>query len=246
MPDTSTESTTQPNQPSDADVQVRIAGLADACARQISDIVTDVKDTMLELAERFHEVRESTDPVDFWQLILEHVDDEKRQVTMELFGDDIAEIIALPLDVLKTHMANFSALAERLRDGTADGYKNFGQFNMPNAIALRAPLQPKTHRDRMRALVATLLAESPKVEDATADDIGAIQCIVILRGGYQQRGVLKPSDDGETLRFMTVGKVATERGEKIHAMEMVFDYDDLTAIVTEKAVAETKPGGIFG
>src|ERR1700690_4480603 len=186
---TSTDDQPQPNQPSDSDVQVRIAGLADACARQITDIATDVQDTMLELAERFNEVRESTDPVDFWQLILEHVDDNKRQSTIDLFGDDIAEIIALPLDVLRTRIANVKKVEGRIDSAFAMGAANarirsgeftvgqpnyVGQFDMAQAIASRGPLRPKTHRDRMRALVAKLLAESPKVEDPPPDDIGAI------------------------------------------------------------------------
>jgi len=252
---TATDTTTQAPQPSDADVQVRVAALADTCASSLSDVITDVQDTMLELAERFNEVKEFTDPVDFWQLILDHVDDDNRKLAMEIFGEDVADLIALPLDVLKSRMANYTGGLPESRGpferlmmepvARGDGAVSYAGSFLP--FASRAPLQPKTHRDRMRALVTKLLAESPRVEGATEDDIGAITCIVILRGGYQQRGSLKPSDDGETLRFMTMGKVNTDRGERIHAMEMVFDYDDLTAIVTEKAVADAdKPTGIFG
>lgn len=272
MDNISTDATNQPTQPSDADVQARIAALAATCASSLSDIIADIiadtQDAVVELAERFAEVKDVTDPVDFWQLILEHIGDDGRALAMELFGGQIIArlgslLTSTPIDVLGTRMANHETSSSssndeinaRLRAGEftlqpkprGDGAVNYvGKFDFAHAASLR-PLKPKTHRDRMRDLVTKLLAESPKVEDATADDIGAFPCIIILRGGYQSRGVLKPSGDNETLRFMTVSKVNTDRGERVHAMEMVFDYEDLMAIVTEKAVADAdKPGGIFG
>ncbi len=190
--------------------------------------------------------------MDFWQLILDHIDDDIRKLAMEIFGDDVAELIALPLDVLKARMANYMPHTMTGRELTdfvmkpvarGDGSMNYvGQFA---PLPSRPALQPKTHRDRMRALVTKLLAEAPKLEDAAPDDIGAIDCQIILKGGYQARGALKPSDDGEMLRFLTIGKVNTERGVKVVSMEHHFDFDDLMAVIIPTAMAD-EGGGLFG
>lgn len=105
-------------------------------------------------------------------------------------------------------------------------------------------MSDKDHIEAMRAmnerstkminLIDRLLKEAPKMEDAPADDPGAIDCQIMLRNGWRARGALGKTPEG-LLKFLVIGQEA-QAPHRVIAAEHLFDYSDVECIVVVRAV----------
>lgn len=105
-------------------------------------------------------------------------------------------------------------------------------------------------RDKMVKLVDRLLSEAPRMEGASADDAGAVECQILLRNGYRAVGALAKTPEG-LLKFGAVARedpqAALQEGRQPRVMMTThyFDYDDLEAIVIPQPMVEESKPKIF-